>query len=148
VKNLYALILALHEDEGHSFKVADSLAKSGHTVILSKNFTRAINVLKVKHVDMIISDIHLQNGGSVFDFLRWVRKNPSTKTTPFVMLSSEPSETAKYIEDGLRTSARLLGVTKYITMEKFDSDSFCKQIDLLLSPGDEVIEFITTEKGD
>ena len=147
MKSLHALILALHEDDEHSYKVADGLTKSGHTVILSKNFPHAISVLKEKHVDMIISDIHLQNGGNVFDFLRWVRKNPSTQETPFVMLSSAPSKTAKFIEDGLRTSARLLGVTKYITMENFDSDGFCKQIDLLLEPSDEAIESITIGKG-
>jgi CheY-like chemotaxis protein len=95
---------------------------------------------------MIISDIHLQNGGNVFDFLRWVKKNPSTCDTPFVMLSSEPTSIARYIEDGLRTSARLLGVTKYITMENFDSDEFCKQIDLLLAPGDQAIVLSTTGK--
>lgn len=137
-ENLHALILTLHEDDEHSYQVANCLTKSGHTVILSKNFSHAISILKVRHVDMIISDIHLQNGGNVFDFLRWAKKNPSTSDTLFVMLSSEPSQSAKYIEDGLRTSARLLGVAKYITMEKFDSDDFCKQIDLLLSAEEEI----------
>jgi len=129
---LHALILGLHEDDDHSFRVFDSLTQSGHTVILCKTYTNAIGVLKKKHVDMIISDIHLQNGGNVFDFLRWVKQNPATCDIPFVMLSVEPSPTAKYIEDGLRTSARLLGVTKYILMEQFDSNEFCKEINLLL----------------
>jgi len=86
---------------------------------------------------MIISDIHLQNGGNVFDFVRWVKKNPGTMDIPFVMLSVEPSRTAKYVEDGLRTTARLLGVRKYILMEKFDSEEFREHIDLLLAECDE-----------
>jgi len=94
---------------------------------------------------MIISDIHLQNGGNVFDFLRWVKKNPSTTDTPFVLLSVEPSKTAKFIEDGLRTTARLLGATKYILMETFDSDEFRKQIDVLLGQDDEAVDLITME---
>ncbi len=99
-------------------------------------------------MDMIISDIHLQNGGNVFDFLRWVKKNPSTSNTPFIILSVEPTRTAKYLEDGLRTSARLLGVTKYISMETFDSVDFCKQINLLLGLPDGAIELTTVERGD
>jgi len=129
--------LALHEDSQHSNRVAGSLVKSGHTVIECKNFTDAITVLTKKHVDMIISDIHLQNGGNVFDFVRWVKKNPGTMDIPFVMLSVEPSRTAKYVEDGLRTTARLLGVRKYILMEKFDSEEFREHIDLLLAECDE-----------
>jgi CheY-like chemotaxis protein len=144
---LHALILALHEDDDHSFNVADSLEQSGHTVILCKNFADAITVLKQKHVDMIISDVHLQNGGNVFDFLRWVKKNPSTNKTPFVMLSAAPTDMAKYIEDGLRTSARLLGVSLYIAMDRFDSLEFSKQIDLLLSPDNGASELTTAEKG-
>ena len=137
---MHALILTLHEDVKHSDRVSDSLAKSGHNVILSTSFEDAITILKKKHVDMIISDIHLQNGGNVFDFLRWVKKNPDTCDIPFVMLSVEPSRTAKYVEDGLRTTARLLGVTKYILMETFDANEFCKQINLLLEPVDDAIE--------
>jgi len=128
-------------------KVSESLTNSGHTVIVCKNFAHAISILKEKHVDMIISDVHLQNGGNVFDFLRWVKKNPSTCNTPFVMLSSAPSKTAKYIEDGLRTSARLLGVTKYITMEDFDGLEFCKLINVLLSPESDAMELSTTDRG-
>ncbi|MBU6452936.1 MAG: hypothetical protein KGS72_14220 [Cyanobacteria bacterium REEB67] len=102
-------------------------------MLLRKNFKDAIDVLKDTHVDLIISDVHLQNGGNVFDFVRWVKKNPDTARTPFVMFSSDPTPTAKFFDDGLRTSARLLGVALYLTMEKFDSDQFRQQIDSLLS---------------
>ena len=148
MKSLHALILALHEDDDHSFIVAESLKKSGHAVILCKNFNEAISVLKEKHVDMIVSDVHLQNGGNVFDFLRWAKKNPSTCDTPFVLFSAAPTKMAKYIEDGLRTSARLLGAAMYITMENFDSDEFRKKIDALLSAADQTTELSITGKGE
>jgi CheY-like chemotaxis protein len=130
---VHALILALHEDEKHSANVVESLEKSGHTVLLRKNFNDAIDVLKDTHVDLIISDVHLQNGGNVFDFVRWVKDNPETSQTPFVMFSSDPTPMAKFFDDGLRTSARLLGVALYLTMDKFDGEQFGQQINSLLA---------------
>ncbi len=125
-------VLALLEDDDNILQVTHSLNQSGHEITTPKNFPQAIEVLKVRHVDLIISDVHLQNGGNVFDFLRWVRRHPATKNTPFVMFSSKPTPLAKFFEDGIRTSARLLGAEMYITMEDFDSGEFCKKIDSLL----------------
>ena len=134
---MHALILALHEEQKNSTQVAQSLKQSGHEILLAKNFSYAIQFLHHEHnIDLIISDVHLENGGDVFDFLRWVKRNPSTKETPFVLFSSKPTTAAKYFEDGLRTTARLLGASMYISMEVFDSDEFRKQIDSLL-PADE-----------
>ncbi len=137
---MHALILALHEEDQNAEQVTRSLKLSGHGVIESKSFTHAITVLNSQHVDLIISDVHLENGGNVFDFLRWVKKNPSTKDTPFVLFSSKPTQKAKYFEDGLRTTARMLGAALYITMEIFDSDEFRKQIDSLLPEGEKATE--------
>ena len=125
-------VLALLEDDDNILQVSHSLNQSGHEITTPKNFAQAIEVLKVRHVDLIISDVHLQNGGNVFDFLRWVRRHPATKNTPFVMFSSKPTSIAKYFEDGIRTSGRLLGAEMYISMEDFDSREFCQKIDSLL----------------
>jgi CheY-like chemotaxis protein len=142
---VHALVLALHEDDENSQQVAGSLQLSGHNVILSKDFTHAINILKTKHVDLIISDVHLENGGNVFDFLRWVKKNPSTSATPFIMFSSRPSPMAKFVEDGVKTAARVLGAAMFITMEIFDSDEFRKQIDSLLPVEDRKTTKLSTK---
>jgi CheY-like chemotaxis protein len=88
--------------------------------------------LQRTQVALIISDVHLENGGSVFDFLRWVKRHPIIRATPFVLFSCTPTSIAKYLEDGLKTSSRLLGAAKYITMDRFDSDEFNRQIDSLL----------------
>jgi CheY-like chemotaxis protein len=136
---VHALILALHEAENNSNQVVNSLKESGHNVLLAKNYIDAISILQRQHVDLIISDVHLENGGNVFDFLRWVKKNNSTKNTPFVLFSSEPTARAKFLEDGLRTAARMLGASLYLTMEMFDSDEFRKQIDSLLSAEEQPI---------
>ena len=127
-----ALILALHENKRNADQVTESLRRSGFKVLETSSFAKAIIMLQTQSVDLILSDVHLENGGSVFDFLRWVKKNPSTKATPFVLFSSDPTAVAKFFEDGVRTSARMLGASMYITMEVFDAEEFRKQIDSLL----------------
>jgi CheY-like chemotaxis protein len=143
---VHALVLALHENENNSKRVAESLKLSGHDVVLSKNFSHAIEILKNMHVDLIISDVHLENGGNVFDFLRWARNNPATKNIPFVMLSTEPTRVAKHVEDGVRTSARALGVAMYIAMETFDQEEFRRKIDSLLPAGEQATELSIKER--
>jgi CheY-like chemotaxis protein len=143
-----AQILALHEKDETSREVVESLSSSGHNVVLAETFTEAIDILQGLHViDLIISDVHLENGGNVFDFLRWVKKNPSSVgRTPFVLFSFEPSMMAKHLEDGLRTSARILGAVKYIAMDCFDAVEFRKQIDALL-PKSEQQEKVHSDKA-
>jgi len=146
-ETVHALILTLHEDDENSAQVAESLKQSGHNVLLSKSFPHALRLLAVQHVDLIISDVHLENGGSVFDFLRKVKKNPLTKDTPFVLFSSEPTSKAKFLEDGLRTTARILGASMYITMKVFDPVEFCKQINSLLPVDIEPGDLVATENS-
>lgn len=131
-------ILALLEEDENCQQVVESLMRSGHTIVRAPNFTNAMAILQNEQFELIISDVHLENGGNVFDFLKWVKKNPATHDTPFVLFSSRPSPLAKYIEDGVRTTARILGASLYITMEIFDSNEFRRQIDFLLP--DQVIE--------
>ncbi len=142
-----AYILALLEEEQNSRQVIESLELSGYKVIRAKNFNEAIRVLRDVRVDsavLIISDVHLQNGGNVFDFLRWVKRNADTQEVPFVLFSSNPSILAKYLEDGLRTTSRLLGATMFMTMEPFDQAEFRRKIESLLP---EVPRHELTAKG-
>ncbi len=145
---MQAIVLALHEDLKNSQQVAESLRVLGYKVLLSKNFTQAIELLKNRHVDLIISDVHLENGGNVFDFLRWVKRNPNTQNTPFVFFSSAPTAAAKYFEDGIRTAARILGAAMYIGLESFDSEEFQTQIDSLLPANKRTTKSKITEDGE
>src|ERR1700730_13404349 len=91
-----------------------------------------MEILRSADFDLIVSDVHLQNGGSVFDFLRWVKGDPHLRTVPFVCFSAEPPEVSKYLADGIRTAARALGAARYITMEHFDSSAFLHEIEWLM----------------
>jgi len=132
VSSVCAQILALLEQDDNIQQVIESLTRSGHDVIRSKNFNDAISVLQNKTVALILSDVHLENGGNVFDFLIWATRNPLTCKTPFVLYSYQPTALAKHLEDGIRTTARLLGAASYITTDSFNSGDFRKQIDTLL----------------
>jgi CheY-like chemotaxis protein len=130
---LCAQILALLELDENSHQVIKSLEVAGHSVVAAKTFREAIQIIEKKDFALIISDVHLENGGTVFDFLKWVRNNAKTLDTQFVLFSCQPTPLAKYVEDGVKTTARLLGATKYITMESFDSGEFSAHIQNVLS---------------
>ena len=127
-------ILALLESDENSRQVVTSLTLAGFDVIACRAFTEAIEILKTRPtIEMIISDVHLQNGGTVFDFLRWLKINGTSSSTSLVLFSFRPTKLAKHLEEGIRISARLLGVAKYITMETFNADLFCKKIESVLA---------------
>ena len=129
-----ARILALFEKDDQTRQVVICLRNVGYTVVVCQTFTEAITRLTgPRNIDLVISDVHLENGGNVFDFLRWVRNYaPPIAGLPFVLFSFQPSPLAKHLEDGVRTTARLLGAAHYIAMDTFDSDKFSKQIEELL----------------
>ena len=115
--------------------MADSLEHYGHVVLREKDFKGAMETLTCEGVDMIVADVHLQNGGSIFDFMRWVKGDPHMQAIPFVCFSAEPVEVSKYLRDGVRTAARSLGAVKYITMETFIPELFRDEIEWLLPKG-------------
>jgi hypothetical protein len=137
-----ARILALLEQEEISHLVNASLGQSGHEIVPIRTFSRAVVELQKAHFDLIICEAHLENGGSVFDFLRWVKTNPLTNEIPFVVFSTRPTPMGKYLEDGVRTTARILGAAQFIAMNLFSASHFRRQIDALLIQTDEAI---TTE---
>jgi CheY-like chemotaxis protein len=124
------LVTMEHEDEREL--IGDCLERVGHKVTKVDTFHNAMEILRGADFDLIVSDVHLQNGGSVFDFLRWVKGDPHMKGTPFVCFSAEPPELGKYLADGVRTAARSLGAARYIGMEKFDGPTFLHEIEWLI----------------
>jgi CheY-like chemotaxis protein len=127
-----AKILVLLEHPEPMAQIAGSLQQLGHVVLKANKYQDAMDLLKHSDVDLIIGDVHLQNGGSIFDFLRWVKGDPHMRAVPFVCFSTEPVEVPKYLSAGVRTAARALGAAKYITMEKFNKAEFRSEIEWLL----------------
>jgi CheY-like chemotaxis protein len=118
---MVALILALVEHSEHVEQVRSSLEDVGHEVSMVDSFATAKTVLEEHSFDLVISDVHLENGGSVFDFLKWCKTHRRIKSIPFVLFSLEPTPRAKYLADGVRSAARYMGAATYICMETFDA---------------------------
>jgi CheY-like chemotaxis protein len=127
-----AKVLVTMEHENDRNKIAACLERVGHEVTKVDTFHNAMEILRSKDFDLIVSDVHLQNGGSVFDFLRWVKGDPHMHSTPFVCFSAEPPEVGKYLADGVRTAARALGAARYISMETFNERFFLHEIEWLI----------------
>lgn len=83
---------------------------------------------------MIISAVHLEYDGSVFDFLKLAKGHPATKHLPFIFYCSQSSIFARSVRDGLQIAARALGAEKYITMELFDVDELRQEFLEYLEP--------------
>ena len=142
---MVALIIALMEHPEQHVQVKDCLESAGQEVIFVDSFARAKAVLQEHTFDLIISDVHLENGGSVFDFLKWVKSNLILHPIPFVLVSLQPTEMAKYLADGVRTAARTFGAAKYISMDRFDGVLFAREIAELLPPGGTAVPILTKE---
>ncbi len=127
-----AKILITMEHEEQRKQLGDCLEAVGHKVTRVDTFHNAMEILRNVDFDLIVSDVHLQNGGSVFDFLRWVKGDPHLAGVPFVCFSAEPPEIGKYLADGVRTAARALGAARYVGMENFDSPTFLHEIEWLI----------------
>lgn len=144
-----ALAIALLENKKNAKQVTACLAKCGHQTIVVDSFVKAKELLSTQSCGLIISDVHLENGGSVFDFLRWVKEAPPPlNTVPFVLLSVEPTKRAKYLGEGVRMAARHLGAAKYISMEKFDVDILSEQLSELFSKLSVSPDPLIKEEGD
>jgi CheY-like chemotaxis protein len=127
-----AKILVTMEHEEDRKVIGDCLEHVGHKVTRVDTFHNAMEILRSANFDLIISDVHLQNGGSVFDFLRWVKGDPHMRPVPFVCFSAEPKEVGKYLADGVRTAARALGAARYVSMPEFDGSAFLHEIEWLI----------------
>ncbi len=114
-------IVALIENREHADQVVACLKAVGHDVHVVDRFSLAKEILHSYPCNLIISDVHLDNGGNVFDFLQWVKSDPVLSGIPFVLLSIEPTALAQYLKDGVRITARHLGAAKYIVVEDFDA---------------------------
>lgn len=138
--DIVAQIIALLEDRNHAKEIKDCLEAAGYKVSVHGAFPDAKLYLQTNSkCDLIISDVHLENGGNVFDFLRWAKGYPPLSAVPFVLLSLQPSDVAKYLRDGVRVAARHLGAAKYIDMEQFDAVLLEKELSecILEKPGSE-----------
>lgn len=146
---MVAFVIALVEHKKHAEQIKRCIRAGGHDVSVVNCFSMAQTLLQTHPCDLIISEVHLENGGNVFDFLKWVKHDPHLGAIPFVLLSLEPSDLALYLHDGVRMAARHLGAAKYISMGEFDAALFNAALsEFLPQPEDSQSPQLTKETGD
>jgi CheY-like chemotaxis protein len=127
-----ARIVVLQEIQANMKRVRRSLEPVGHLVIGFSSQPVAVSFLKNEKVDLIISAVHLDEG-NVFDFLKWSRSYPTNQSTPFVFFCAEPNQYGKHVFGAVKSAGELLGVSKYILMETFDTIQFRCEVAKLLA---------------
>jgi CheY-like chemotaxis protein len=136
-----ARIVVLQEIQANMKRVRRSLEPIGHVVIGFSSQPVAVAFLKNEKVDLIISAVHLDEG-NVFDFLKWARSYPTNQSTPFIFFCAEPTQFGKHVFGAVKSAGELLGVSKYILMDTFDTIQFrCEVAKLLaLSPASAILQ--------
>lgn len=123
-----ARILILQEMEKNIDNLKEALEPHGHTLFIKHRELEALETLKYEEVDLIIAAVYLRES-DVFDFLKAVKAQEGTRNIPFVFYCSAVSTFAKSVRGGLKIAARAMGADLYVTMEEFDADELCRQIE-------------------
>jgi len=122
-----ARVVALIENKEMASDLRHCLTECGHEAVLAGSLTDAKAAL-ANHPDLVVSEVHLVNGGSVFDFLQFSKSQPAMSDIPFVLLSVKPSKVANVLRDSLLFTASHLGAAKYISMEEFDCATLVREL--------------------
>lgn len=114
-------VLVLQEKAENVFNIREALP--GCEIQLFDHVNQAIQAIGRTDFDLIVSAVHLEHDGSVFDFLKTVKTNIRFHHIPFVFYCSKSSTFARSVRHGLQIAACALGAEKYITMEHYDRDT-------------------------
>ena len=132
-------VLILQEKDENVANIRASLPECAFVRV--RTVDEAIPLLEHHHFDLIISAVHLEFDGSVFDFLRFAKGNPKTSHIPFVFYCSQSSRFARFVRDGLEIASRALGANRYITMEYYSRDGLRAEFQKYLPQLDELASF-------
>lgn len=123
-----AQILVLEEDRAAYAQVKECLEAHGHKAWRVCSVQEGMTFLERYEVSLIISSIRLE-GADVFEFLRSVKNTGRTQHIPFVFFSANADDAERYASDVIKAAGRSLGALRYIVSEKFDSNTFWKELE-------------------
>lgn len=107
------------------------LRKHGYEVLSAANGLAGADLAKSHHPDIIISDVHMSDGGG-YDLLASVRNDPQTSTIPFILV------TALADRKGMRQGMEL-GADDYLP-KPFTQDELIAAVNSRLQKHDELLE--------
>ncbi len=83
-----ATILTVDDASTMRKVIALALAGAGHEVVEAEDGMAALNVLKLRHVDLIITDVNMPRMDGI-EFTRQARTLPKFQRTPILLLTTE-----------------------------------------------------------
>jgi response regulator RpfG family c-di-GMP phosphodiesterase len=128
-----AQILVLVDAELEVQALKECLTKRGYTLIVCSTVSQALSILKIKEIDLIVTQVHLVNECS-FDFLREVKSDPKLCAIPFAFVRLNKSPLARQIDDVVAKPGMVLGAQKYVSAEGLEPGVVCRQLEECLPP--------------
>src|SRR3970282_2125035 len=80
-------ILVVEDERAQLQFMQAVLRKYGFEVLAAENGVAGAELAKTHHPDIIVSDIHMSDGGG-YDLLASVRNDPLTSTIPFILVTA------------------------------------------------------------
>ena len=102
-----ARVVFLDDSPTNCELIYQTLSPSGYEVIVAEDVHHALELVKTKLPDLILSDLHMP-GEDGFDFVRKIRADPVLARIPFVFLSSSVWGALD------KEKATKLGVTRFL----------------------------------
>jgi CheY-like chemotaxis protein len=106
----------------------NSLRSTEYITILVNNVDAALENLKTKPIDLIISQVHLKEASS-FEFLTIVKKDPQSCNIPFIFLRTSHSQMAKRLDEILASAANIIGGAEYITVDETNTEDLRNKVE-------------------
>ncbi len=78
------LVLMVDQDEQVLLKMAGSLRSHGHRFLGAGSYDEALEILPLKHPDIVVSEVNFEQGALGFDLFLWMRTNAPFVDTPFL----------------------------------------------------------------
>jgi len=90
-----AKILVIEDAKTESLVMNKILKSVGHTVINAENGTDGLSLTEKEQPDLVLSDIVMPEMDG-FQVCRKIKRSPSTKHIPVILISSKSEETDKF----------------------------------------------------
>jgi len=129
-----ANILLVEEDKQTILN--EKRALRGHTVRSTETLEEGRGLLSKNIFDAVVCGVHFQTG-SCYDLLKFVKSDPIHSSTVFVLVSFTSTLGT---QESTETTAKLLGVDKFLALTTFDEGFFRHEIESLLELPDELTE--------
>lgn len=113
-------VLIVDDDKLTREGLSTMLRSAGHNVIEAEDGEQALDMLKQRMPDLVITDVHMPNMDGV-TLVDTIRKNPSTKDVPVIILTND--DTAETLN-----SALAAGVTVYLAKANLGPEALSQQI--------------------